>query len=175
MQKVILGIGIPGAGKSTLLEEFADTNRYTLISPDAIRNELTGNALDQTKNRAVWNEVFRRTYRAILRGETVVVDATFARSDERKEFLAFLRNHKVPRIEGVFIDAKIETAKERNVLRNKEIPDYAIERMHKSLTDSPPQLEDGFDALFTFDEYQRLQAVEREKDGETQRKMWNIK
>jgi predicted kinase len=175
MQKAIIGMGIPGAGKTTLLKKLAQEHHYTYVSPDVIRQELTGNEIDQTRNREVWDETYRQTYRAISRGETVVIDATFLNRDQRAEFIAFLRNHKVPKIDGVFIDAPPEVAKARNRERTRAVPEYVIDRMQEQLEAAPPTIEDGFDALFTFDEYQKLLISEREKDGEIQRKDWKLK
>ena len=56
--EIIMPIGISGSGKSRLYRmRYSD---YTLVSPDLIRKELTGNISDQSQNTRVFKEVDRR-------------------------------------------------------------------------------------------------------------------
>lgn len=160
MSKVILGIGLPGAGKTTALKPFAEEYGYVYISPDDIRKELSGNPMDQTVNREAWKEVHKRMNDALSQKKTVVVDATFSKRDERLEFIQQAREHGATKVQGVFAATALEIADERNNARERTIPRYAMERIHDHLMTDPPVIEDGFDAVFDINEFQKLERVE---------------
>lgn len=155
-----MGIGIPGSGKTTALKPFAEQNQYVYLCPDDIRIELTGNSADQSKNREVWTKAHERVADALKNGETVVFDATFARDSERKNFISFAREHGATKIQGIVADVSFEIACERNLARDRVVPEHAMERMHQMLLDVPPEIADGFDSLFFIDEFQKLKQVE---------------
>lgn len=166
MAKIIMGIGIPGSGKTTALKPFAEKNKYTYISPDDIRVELTGNASDQSKNKEVWQEAHHRVVESLERGETVVFDATFAKDTERKNFIQFAREHGAEKVQGVFAAVPFELANERNQARDRIVPEHAIDRMHTMLRKNPPVIEDGFDSVFDVNELQELERAEKKiEDG----------
>lgn len=160
MVKVILGIGIPGSGKTTALKPFAEKNTYSYISPDEIREELTGSMADQSKNSEVWAESYKRVADALSAGETVVFDATFARDSERKSFISFAREHGAEKVQGVYAKVPFEVASERNSLRDRVVPSHAMARMNDMIGDNPPSLDDGFDSLFEINELQELEQAE---------------
>ena len=162
MKKVIIGIGIPGSGKTTLLKRFASKYEYSYICPDDIRTELTGNPSDQTKNKEVWEETHKRVLQ-IMKTKTVVVDATFASVDQRKSFLDLLRSNGAEKIEGIFVNTPLEIAKERNANRDRFVPEHVLEKMSHFLSESVPNINDGFDSLFTFDENKMLKSLEVKK------------
>ncbi len=155
-----MSIGLPGSGKTTIIKKFAEKNNYSYICPDDIRAELTGNMADQSKNVEVWVESYKRLRHQLDENKTVVFDATFANQKQRKEFLQFARESGAEKIQGVFLDVPIELAKERNNIRERIVPEYAIDRMYKNLKDFPPETEDGFDGLFYLDEIGELQEAE---------------
>lgn len=163
-------MGISGSGKTTVLRDFASRNGYTYLCPDDIRKELLGNAIEQSQNEKVWEDAYRRVARMLSEGKTIVFDATFTRDDQRKRFLAFVRSHGADRVQGVYVDAPLAVAKERNRMRERQIPDYAIDRMHAQIHKAPPDVTDGFDSLFTIDEHFNLVDVAATGEGEISRK-----
>ncbi|MEN9405644.1 MAG: hypothetical protein RLY47_603 [Candidatus Parcubacteria bacterium] len=167
MAKIIMGIGIPGSGKTTALRPFAENNAYTYISPDDIRAEFTGNTLNQSKNKEVWQEAHRRVAESLEKGETVVFDATFAKDFERKSFIQFARKHGAEKVQGVFAAVPFELANERNAARGRSVPEHAVSRMHEMLTDNPPVVEDGFDSVFDINELQELERAEMKIGDDT--------
>ncbi len=176
MSKVIMGIGIPGSGKSTILKAFANKNNYIYICPDDIRTELTGNPIDQTKNKEVWETTYQRASEAIRSEATVVVDATFANAGQRKSFLEFLRNAGAQKIEGLYVNTPLEIAKERNASRERKVPEHVLERMSGFMKENPPEINDGFDALFILDENQEMISAEiKNKNEEVLRKEFHVK
>jgi predicted kinase len=170
MPKVIIGMGIPGVGKTTTLKSFAERNGYAYLCPDDVREEILGDAMDQSQNKEIWDEVRTRTAKYLNEGQTIVVDATFTNPEQRSHFLNYVREHGADRIQGVFVDAPTEVARERNKLRERKVPEFEIDRMAKNLQEHPPEVEDGFDSLFTIDEYQKLKEAEVMYEGELHKK-----
>jgi predicted kinase len=161
MGKVIIGLGIPGAGKTTFLRDFADKNGYYYLSPDEIREELAGDSKDQSINSEIWREAHKRFVTRITDGDVVVLDASYCNASQRRAILELARKAGAEKIQGVFIDTPLEIAKERNLNRERIVPEHAIDRMYKSLSDNPPMVEDGFDSLFVLDENQELVSLEK--------------
>jgi len=161
-----MGIGIPGSGKTTALTKFAEKNLYTYICPDDIRKEFTGDTGNQTKNKEVWEEAYKRTADALKEGKTVVFDATFTNENQRRQFITFAKNNGASKVQGVFADASLEISRDRNTQRERVVPELAMMRMHQFLQENPPILEDGFDSLFTMDEFQNLERAEIHSQGQ---------
>lgn len=170
MIKVIVGIGMPGSGKTTVLKDFAEKNSYSYICPDDIRRELTGNSSDQSKNREVWEEARKKMAEKLRVGETVVFDATFVNPEQRKKFLSFARENGAEKIQGVYLDVGLKTAKMRNDNRERKVPEHVLERMDKSIRDFPPEIEDGFDSVFTLNKEQKLIEAEMLRENKIIRK-----
>lgn len=175
MAKAIIGIGIPGSGKTTVLKKFAEKNSYTYISLDEIRKELTGDESDQTKNAEVWREVYKKSADFLCDGQTVVIDATFAKDFERKAFIKFIRESGAEKIQGIFMDTPIEIAQHRNKLRDRTVPHYAMERMSKNIKNFPPEIGEGFDSLFALNENAELIKAEVDEGENVISKEFKIK
>lgn len=173
MAKVIMGIGIPGSGKTTLLKEFSEKNGYSYICPDNIREELTGNAADQTRNPEVWQIAYERLAEQLGSGQTVVFDSTLTDPERRTQFIDLARQNGAEKIYAVHADVPLETAKERNVARERVVPEHVLDMMDKNLEDNPPSVEEGVDMVFTFDEYQKLLEAERMHEGKITHKSFN--
>lgn len=166
MIKVIMGIGMPGSGKTTVLKAFAEKNQYVYICPDDIRLEITGDTKDQSKNKEVWARAYSLVGERLSEGKTVVFDATFAAEQDRTRFIDFARKNGAQKIQGVYMDIPLEVAKERNIKRERTVPEHALDRMSENLKNAPPSIKNGFDSIFTFDEFQKLEDVEKMRSGE---------
>jgi predicted kinase len=81
----IMMIGIPGCGKSSWI--LKNYYRATIISPDAIRKELSGNISDQSLNVQVWVVAKERAVAALKAGKNVIIDATNVSTMYRREFI----------------------------------------------------------------------------------------
>lgn len=172
MKKVIVGMGIPGSGKTAVLKPLALRYGYFYVCPDEIRAEITGDAGDQSKNREVWEITYKRVEQAVSEGRTVVVDATFANGEQRKTFLEFLRKIGVQKIAGLYVNTQLEVAKERNLARERKVPEHVIEKMNTLVNENAPGLDDGFDAFFTLDEHHAMQSSEiKNEEGEKNKRV----
>lgn len=145
--KVIAGIGIPGSGKTTSLFQYAKKHGHTYICPDDIRQEVSGDARIQANMRLVWDTAYARMREAIQKGKTVVFDATQYKPEDRRDFTQKAKGYGAADIVGVYFDVPLEVAKERNATRDRVVPDHALTRMHRMLTEFPPSEKDGFTSI----------------------------
>lgn len=67
--------GLSGSGKSTIATQIANENPSTVIvSSDAIREELTGNENDQSKNEDVFKIFHKRIREYLIKEINVIAD-----------------------------------------------------------------------------------------------------
>ena len=159
MAEVMIGIGIPGSGKSTLLKKLATEKNMFYICPDDIRVELTGDPLNLDKMKEVWSLTKSRIANALKNNLDIIVDATFAKHNDRKQFTKYCKEAGADRVLGLWLRVDPSVAKQRNHLRAKKdkfVPEYVIDRMYKNLKNNPPSLSDGFDEICIFDENAKL-------------------
>lgn len=82
---IIIPIGISGSGKSRLYKmRYKD---MTIVSPDEIRKELTGNISDQSRNKEVFEIVDKRVSELVKKGESFFYDATNINTSLRRKFV----------------------------------------------------------------------------------------
>lgn len=84
MAKLILPIGISGSGKSYIYNRYYKD--YILVSPDLIREELTGDISNQSKNKEVFRIAFARVDEYLKKEQNVFFDATNVNKSQRKKF-----------------------------------------------------------------------------------------
>lgn len=134
-------VGLPGSGKSTYLDHLG----VNAISSDAVRLLLADDATIQTIHAQVF-----ATMRYLLRGRLVArrpvsyVDATHLTPGERAPYVGIARAYGSD-IEAVFFDIPVAVCQERNRLRERIVPQEAIEEMCSRLV--PPSLEEGFSRI----------------------------
>jgi predicted kinase len=139
-------IGVPGSGKSTFAAKLAQLGNYHIISTDAIREKLYGDAAIQ----GTWEEVEANVISAVLttitEGINVIYDATNAKRIWRLDLLEKLNvNINSPVLwMGWYLQTPLEICKQWNQQRNRQVPDHIIDEMHQSLLDFPPIAAEGF-------------------------------
>jgi len=84
MAKLIASCGISGSGKSTFGNKLENT---TVICPDDIRKELTGDISDQSRNVEVWRIAYDRLRKSLENGKDVYFSATTLTSKNLKALL----------------------------------------------------------------------------------------
>jgi predicted kinase len=161
IKKVIVGIGISGSGKSTYLEKYASDNGYTYICVDDIREELTGDAMDQSVNSKAWEIAYERVGAAMEKGESIVFDSTMVSGQNRKDFCNLIKASKYFEsdsgqylIKAVVFNTPLEVALQRNSSRDRQVPTDVIERQHQMLYTMRPLVTDGFDTLQTIESFE---------------------
>ena len=130
-------VGLPGAGKST----FAQTHpECVVISTDAIRAELLGSAECQEQGDRVFAEAHKRVEQALRAGHDVIIDATNVTRKARKQWLRHTAHHV-----AVYVATDVEECKRRNAQRDRQVPEYVIDRMAQRL--AIPTTTEGYDSI----------------------------
>ncbi|MDQ6665588.1 MAG: AAA family ATPase [Acidobacteriota bacterium] len=137
-QRIVITAGLPGSGKSTWLARLG----VNAISSDAIRQMLADDITDQTIHARVF-----ATVRYILRHRIAIgrpltyVDATHSTVEERRPYINIGRSYGCD-VEAVFFDVPLEICRQRNRLRERKVPDEAMEMMGAKLI--VPSVGEGF-------------------------------
>ena len=84
MAKLVLPIGISGSGKSYIYNK--DYKDCVQVSPDLIREELTGDISNQSKNKEVFKLAFERVDEYLNNGQDVFFDDKNVNKSQRKSF-----------------------------------------------------------------------------------------
>jgi uncharacterized protein len=95
--RLVLVGGLPGSGKSTLAGAIADRSGMVWVSSDRVRRELAGLPPDRTavaafrhglyrpeRTREVYTELLDRARAGLVRGESMLLDATWVDAEYRQ-------------------------------------------------------------------------------------------
>jgi len=122
---LVMLCGLPGSGKSSLARLMEKEEGFRVISSDAVRKELAGLPLASKPGEGfrlgiyslewtekTFTEMRKRAESSLLKGQKVLVDATFTRHSAREPFWELAGNLGVPF--SLFIcEGNRETARER--------------------------------------------------------------
>jgi predicted kinase len=146
MNKPILAvmIGISGSGKSTYANGLKTSLKADLVETDAIREELTGDASDQSQNYKVFQVAKKRVNDLLSQGKNAIIDATSVSVRDRKDWIQIGRDNNAE-VRAYFIDTPIDVCKSQNRKRQRRVPDEVIDRQASRL-ESPTKAE-GFDTV----------------------------
>ena len=126
--------GLSGSGKSTVAALLALQLRATVLRSDVVRKEMAGVAAGQTLgpqfytadwHARVYAEMLRRAEAAARAGDTVIVDAVFARASERDAVRATAARAGVP-FDGLWLDATLEQRRARVAGRRNDASDATV-------------------------------------------------
>ena len=127
---LILLVGIVGSGKSTYVNtaQSISSEVFTIVCPDEIRVELTGDITDQSKNKEVFELARYRAGRALIDGQIVIIDATNYNRKNRKLWLD-LADQLGYKVECHVMKTTHEECRRRNAARERVVPDFVMDRM----------------------------------------------
>jgi aminoglycoside phosphotransferase family enzyme/predicted kinase len=157
--KLILMCGLSGSGKSTVARQLARQTAGIQIRSDAVRKHLGAVPLDQKGPQSLYSaEMTARTYDRLLqlgldlasRGETVILDAKYDRSDLRQAAIKGAADRQLE-IELVHCTAPIEVLRDRLNQRQGDIADATAELLASQVA--------AFEA-FSPDERARLRTID---------------
>lgn len=164
-------IGLPASGKSTFAQKLAEIegSRHEIISTDKIREQLFGDEIVQGDWRQVEAEVMSRVKEAIASGKYIIYDATNVKRSWRMDWL-----EKVAAATGKefacvcwYLSTPVETCKEWNQKRQRQVPEIVIEKMSSSIAQFPPDVAEGFVAVH------KINPVQEQAIGELIREKIN--
>ena len=136
--------GVGGAARIGQIH-LAGTSGITGISSDSIRQVLADDATDQTIHARVF-----LTMRYLLRHRLGIgrpvsyVDATHLTPDERRPYIRIAQWFGCE-VEAVYFDVPLAVCRERNLRRDRVVPDDALERMAAKLV--APDAAEGFSRI----------------------------
>jgi len=147
--ELIVLVGLPGSGKTTWKEKQLWLNpEYSSVCPDDIRQELTGDISDQSKNNEVFSLAFIRTKNHLNTGQSVIFDST-AYSAQNRKALIDIGKSTGALVKAVVLSVPVDLCKKRNAQRLRTVPADVIDRMNSKF--SIPSTDEGFDAVEIID------------------------
>jgi len=160
MSKLIISIGLPGSGKTCLLKSFAERYGYEYTGVDQVKESYGLNRNNSATERE-WDDMRQQIVENAKNNKTLVVDVSFLMSTAyRQKFISFARENGFKKIQGLFVDTPAELAWERAESREVKISRAAFDNKVAILKNLPPDINDGFDSLFTTDECGKLVRAE---------------
>ena len=139
-------VGISGSGKSTYANGLKTALNAQLVETDAIREELTGDATDQSQNYRVFQVAKKRVSDLLAQGKNAIIDATSVSIRDRKDWIDIAKSNNAE-VRAYFVDTPVDVSKDRNRKRARKVPDEVIDRQASKL-EAPTKVE-GFDSVTT--------------------------
>jgi len=125
-QYVVLLVGAAGAGKSTFARRHFPPE--AILSSDAMREAIAGDAADQRVNGPAFAALHRALDRRLASGGPAVVDATNATAAARRAIRRIAERRRVPII-AIVLDLPEAIVRARNAARTERpVPDEVVTR-----------------------------------------------
>lgn len=128
---LVVLVGAAGAGKSTLAARLFQPG--DVLSSDAYRELVAGDAADQSATRTAFAMLHRELDRRLARGRTAVVDATNVTAFARRGLVRRATAHGVPAV-AVVLDLAPALVLARNATRlGRIVPERAVRDQMREL------------------------------------------
>jgi len=140
---LVVLVGAAGSGKSTFAARWFAPSE--ILSSDAFREILTGDAADQRATKTAFSIIHREVTKRLAAGRTVVVDATNVEASARRQLLARAQFANVPAIAIVFALPR-DVVLARNASRPGRVVESQIVERHLERLDVilPTIADEGF-------------------------------
>jgi predicted kinase len=127
---LLLLVGAAGSGKSTLATRLFAPDE--VLSSDAYRERISGDAADQRATRRAFEALHRDVDARLAAGLSVVVDATNVQRHARSPLLRRAATAGVP-VVAVVLDLPEAIVLGRNASRERMVPEEAVRRQLATL------------------------------------------
>jgi predicted kinase len=130
--RLIMVMGLPGSGKTFFATEFSRQIGAMHFNSDRIRKEETETPGYSREDRSdVYTHMFDRVTDQLIRGETVIVDATFSKASYRTPYFDWVAQNHIP-LHVIYLEASEATIAERvGRKRPDSDADFAVYRKIK--------------------------------------------
>ncbi|PSO59625.1 MAG: kinase [Cyanobacteria bacterium QH_7_48_89] len=172
-------IGPPSSGKSSFARQLAayhaeQDSQAQIVSTDAIRADLYGSDREQGHWPEIEAQLLIQVREAIDLGEPVIYDATNAKRAWRMQLLQKLGElEESVRWIGWQLTPSLKTCKHWNSKRDRQVPEQAIENLHRALRQFPPRAGEGLTALIQQNPLQADHAAIEQKLRQLPRRIAN--
>lgn len=144
MIKFFMMIGLPASGKSEQAKKLAEEYNAEIFSSDELRVEMFGDVNHQEDNNALFNKLHKRIRECLAFGKSAIYDACNINYKRRMEFLKSLNKISCEKI-AVIMATPYEVCLERNVQRERKVPEHVIKRMYMNW--NTPYWYEGWDDI----------------------------
>jgi len=161
---LVVLVGAAGSGKSTFAaRHFAPSE---VLSSDAVREVLTGDAADQRATRTAFSIIHREVSKRLAAGRTAVVDATNVEAHARRGLLSRAGLAGAPAVAIVFALPR-EIVLTRNAAREGRVVDPAIVARHLDRLETalPGLTSEGFVRVVVLSSDADVEALEIRRSG----------
>ena len=156
---VVVLIGAAGSGKSTVAtRHFAPDE---ILSSDALRERITGDAAEQRVTGTVFRIIERSLDARSAAGQLTVVDATNVKPTDRRPWIAAARRHGLPAV-AIVLALPRHVVHARNAARPRVVPPDVVDRHLDAIAAmaTPDRLRaEGFASVIVLDTPEAADAV----------------
>lgn len=93
---LVIVCGLQGTGKTTVAEKIAGKINGVLLRTDVIRKEILKNPIySEEERQEIYDEMFLRTKDLLKENEYVILDAVFAKKENRKKAKKISKDFKI--------------------------------------------------------------------------------
>ena len=150
---LVVLVGPSYSGKSTVCEFFKRyykmnelPMRVRVVCPDDIREELLGDASDQSNGKMIFETAYERVDKALNSSlNTVFFDATSLTPARRKPLIEIAKKHRTPCFAVVMPDFTEEELTARVENRERKVPLDVVRAQKQRMV--YPDVEEGFDYI----------------------------
>ena len=154
---LVVLVGPSYSGKSTVCEFFKRYYKMNelpmcVVCPDNIREELLGDASDQSNGKMIFETAYERVDKALNSPlNTVFFDATSLTPARRKPLIEIAKKHRTPCYAVVMPDFTEEELTARVENRERKVPLEIVEKQRQKFI--LPTRAEGFDRVWKAEEY----------------------
>lgn len=154
---LVLLIGPSGAGKSTFARRYFQSTE--IVSSDRCRALVCDDEAEQSVSADAFEILHLIVEKRLKAGRLAVVDATNARPDVRKPFVALARQYHCP-VVAIVLDMPERLCRERNAGRARTVSDAVIREQRGNLHRCLSGLEkEGYHRVYMFRSPEELEGL----------------